>query len=108
MTCASISIGLVTAFTGFSHLVLCRILIFRRHQVSLGGKQTENKKLLPDKLHVNPAHLNFNETLVCVMCFRAEGGSRESSGTVPLREAKTQRDGAESQQHGGGAAGPEG
>lgn len=46
--------------------------------------------------------------LICVfMCFRAEGGGREGSDSAPLRETKTQRDGAESEHHGRGAAGPE-
>lgn len=40
------------------------------------------------------------------MYFRAEGRSREGPGTISHREAKTQRDGAQSQQHGGGSARP--
>lgn len=40
------------------------------------------------------------------MYFRAEGRSRAGPGSISHREAKTQRDGAESQQHGGGSARP--
>lgn len=52
------------------------------------------------------ASKNTDPTKLC-FCFRTEGDSRERSGPVSLREAKTQRDGTESQQHGGGIAGPE-
>lgn len=55
--------------------------------------------------NISPASSTFVHNTLS-MCVRGKRGSREGPGKVPLREAKTKTDGAESQQHGGGTTGP--
>lgn len=78
----------------------------QKHVAQEQGKrnyETEHCYVLHD--HKNATKTYWDNSAL-FLGSRGEGGSREGPGSVPLREAKTERDGAQSQQRGGGTAGP--